>query len=115
MISFAYVSLTPMSDANGKSAIDIEFGYGRHGSNVEHYIPSEEEIAAICASIRNHGYKDQNGVWHGPWNETEHMRRAGVEFPRHVEIQEWDGRPGTRVDRKPGQFDSDGGNSCGYE
>lgn len=74
-----------------KSAIDIAFGYGRHGSNVRHYIPKPEEIKAICAAIRDLGYTDQAGVWHGPWNDSEHRDRAGIRFPRRVEVSEWEG------------------------
>ncbi len=94
MISFASASLGRlMSDANGsqKSAIDIEHGFGRHGSNVVHYIPSRKEIKAVCAAIRSMGFRDQSGVWHGPWDDTEHRKRAGIKGPRRVEIHQWDG------------------------
>lgn len=74
------------------SALDIQFGHGRHGGNVRHYVPSPEEITRACEQIRVTGFTDRLGYWHAPWNEREHyVRRTGKLVPTRLEVQTWSG------------------------
>lgn len=58
------------------SSLEIQFGHGRHGSNVRHYVPSPEQIAATAAEVRNRGFVDCNGKKHPPWSESETQKRT---------------------------------------
>lgn len=40
---------------------------------MDHFIPTEAEIAEVCRRIREQGWWDRKGVFHAPWT-TEDLR-----------------------------------------
>lgn len=77
------------------SSPDIQFGYGRHGMNVRHFVPSPEQIATACAEIREHGFTDTLGRWHAPWDDMEYrVRRSGRLVQPYVDVTRWPGATG---------------------